>query len=87
MIAHALLLAFVTSASPGSSQAAKAAGDSIPKPRDVTYCELSRDPVAYNYELIRWSAFITHGFEHFHIADPDCLTQGFSVRVMYGGKA
>jgi hypothetical protein len=30
---------------------------------------------------------MTHGFEDFHLADPTCTTQGFSVWVMYGGKA
>ncbi len=56
-------------------------------PREVTYCQLSRDPAAYNHSLVRLTAFVTHGFEDFHLADPSCATQGFSVWVMYGGKA
>jgi hypothetical protein len=60
--------------------------DSLPQPRQVTYCELSKDPATYNHELVRLTAFVTHGFEDFHLADPTCPTQGFSVWVMYGGK-
>jgi hypothetical protein len=52
----------------------------------VTYCQLSRDPAAHNHELVRLTAFVTHGFEDFHLTDPSCATQGFSVWVMYGGK-
>jgi hypothetical protein len=37
--------------------------------------------------LVRLTAFVTHGFEDFHLADPNCLTEGFSVWVMYGGRA
>ncbi|HUO15152.1 MAG TPA: hypothetical protein VMX38_09205, partial [Verrucomicrobiae bacterium] len=33
------------------------------------------------------SAFVTHGFEDFHVTEPDCPTQNFSVWLMYGGKA
>ena len=54
---------------------------------DVTYCELSRNPAAYNHSFVRITTFATHGFEDFHLADPTCATEGFSVWVMYGGKA
>ena len=57
------------------------------EPRQLTYCELSRDPAAYNHQLVRLTAFVTHGFEDFQIAEPDCPTQGFSTWLMYGGKA
>ncbi len=53
----------------------------------MTYCELSKNPAAYNHELVRLTAFVTRGFEDFHLADPTCATEGFSVWVMYGGKA
>jgi hypothetical protein len=53
----------------------------------VTYCELSKNPAAYNHELVRLTAFVTRGFEDFHLADPTCATEAFSVWVMYGGKA
>jgi hypothetical protein len=61
--------------------------NSAPEPRPATYCELSRDPAAYNHKLIRLTAFVTHGFEDFQIAEPDCPTQGFSIWLMYGGTA
>jgi hypothetical protein len=61
--------------------------DPVPEPLQVTYCELSKDPAAYNHELVRLTAFVTHGFEDFQIAEPDCPTQGFSMWLMYGGKA
>ena len=57
------------------------------KPREITNCDLSRNPAAYNHELVRLSAFVTHGFEDFHFVDPTCNTPGFSLWVMYGGKA
>ncbi len=56
-------------------------------PQDVTYCDLSRDPAGHNHELVRLTAFVTHGFEDFHFAEPTCRTQGFSIWVMYGGSA
>ena len=68
------------------AQSATSGADSVPQARQVTYCELSRDPAAYNHELVRVTAFVTHGFEDFHLADPTCATQGFSIWVMYGGK-
>jgi hypothetical protein len=58
-----------------------------PEPRQVTFCELSRDPALYNHQLVRITAFVAHGFEEFQIREPDCPTQGFSIWLMYGGKA
>src|ERR1700731_3605871 len=60
---------------------------SASEPRQVAYCELSKDPAAYNHQLVRLTAFVTHGFEDFQIGEPDCSTQGFSIWLMYGGKA
>lgn len=80
-----LIFALLSGAFPLLAQTQKP--DAVPKPREVEYCELSRDPAAYNHELVRLTAFVTHGFEDFHIAEPTCYTQGFSVWVMYGGKA
>jgi hypothetical protein len=82
----ALLLTLVIAACPLHAQTEKASANDISKPHDVTYCDLSRDPAAHNRELVRLTAFVTHGFEDFHLADPACHTQGFSVWVMYGGK-
>ena len=69
------------------AQAGNPGSDSVPQPRQVTYCELSKSPAAYNRELVRLTAFVTRGFEDFHLADPTCATEGFSAWVMYGGKA
>lgn len=83
----AVLFTLFIGVCPLLAQGGNPGSDSVPQPRQVTYCELSRDPAAYNHELIRITAFMTHGFENFHLADPNCATQDFSVWVMYGGKA
>ena len=75
-----------TSASFLFSQENKAS-DSNAAPLDTTYCDISKDPAAYNHKLVRLTAFVTHGFEDFQLADPECQAQDFSVWVMYGGKA
>jgi len=59
----------------------------IPEPSNTTFCEVSRDPSAFNDRLVRLTAFVTHGFEDFQLGEPDCPTQGFSIWLMYGGKA
>ncbi|MGO9649431.1 MAG: hypothetical protein ACLPOO_15415 [Terriglobales bacterium] len=82
-----LIFALLIGTFPLFAQTQKPSADAIPQPREVTYCELSREPAAHNHELVRLTAFVTHGFEDFHIADPTCHTLGFSVWVMYGGKA
>ncbi len=64
-----------------------ARSDASQEPRNVTYCEVSKDPVAYNHQVLRLTGFVTHGFEDFEISEPDCPTQGFSIWLMYGGKA
>jgi len=64
-----------------------AKADALPQPPTVTYCEISKDPAAYNHKFIRLNGFVTHGFEEYGISEPDCPTQGFSVWLMYGGKA
>jgi hypothetical protein len=53
--------------------------------RQATYCDLSKDPAAYNHQLVRLTAFVTHGFEDFQIAEPTCPTQDFQIWLMYGG--
>lgn len=82
-----VLITLLVGASPVVAQTIGASGNDIPKPREVTYCELSRDPAAYNHALVRLTAFVTHGFEDFQVTGPDCPTQHFSVWLMYGGKA
>src|SRR5579871_2262953 len=58
-------------------------------PIDVTYCQLTRDPGAYNKKRIRLTAFVTFGFEDFTIVDPKCTLPDrlstFSVWVTYAG--
>jgi|SRR5579862_702889 len=61
--------------------------DSVVESRNVSFCELSRDPAAYNHQLVRLTGFVTHGFEDFQITEPDCPTQGFSIWLKYGGNA
>jgi hypothetical protein len=59
------------------------------EPHKVTYCDLAKDPTNYNHALVRLTAFVTHGFEDFHLAEPNCVTpkQHLSIWVTYGGKA
>jgi len=60
---------------------------SVSQPREVTYCELSKNPAEFNHVLVKLTGFVTHGFEDFEIDDPECRTQGFSIWLMYGGTA
>ena len=60
---------------------------SISQPREVTYCELSKNPAEFNRTFVRLTGFVTHGLEDFEIHDPACRTQGFSIWLMYGGTA
>lgn len=84
-----LLLILLIGISPLWAQSGKPASDAIQEAHKVTYCELAGDPAAYNHQLVRLTAFVTHGFEDFHLAEPNCATpsQHFSVWMMYGGKA
>jgi hypothetical protein len=84
-----LLFALSVATSPLFAQSVQSSSDAASEPRKVTYCELAKDPAAYNHELVRLTAFVTHGFEDFHIAEPNCANpqQHFSVWAMYGGKA
>jgi hypothetical protein len=81
-----LLLTLLVCALPLLAQTEEPSANDVVRPRDVTFCELSKEPVAYNHQLVRVTAFVTHGFEDFALADPSCHTQGFSV-CMYGGNA
>lgn len=68
------------------AQSATPSSDAIVE-RNVTYCELAKDPAAYNRALVRLTAFVTHGFEDFHLAEPICPNppEHFSTWIMYGG--
>src|SRR5258708_31799135 len=84
-----LLFALSVGTFPLSAQSVQSSSEAASEPRKVTYCELAKDPAAYNHELIRITAFVTHGFEDFQIAEPNCVIppEHFSVWGMYGGKA
>jgi hypothetical protein len=84
-----LLFALLVGILPISVQATQTSSDATAEPRNVTYCELAKDPAAYNHELVRLTAFVTHGFEDFTLTQPDCANppQHFSVWIMYGGEA
>jgi len=73
---------------PVSAQSTRTTTDSAAVPREVTYCELAKDPAAYDKAEVRLTAFVTHGFEDFTITQPDCATPPakFSLWVEYGGK-
>ncbi len=62
--------------------------DASRKPRDIDFCEIAKDPAAYNHNFVRITAFVTHGFEDFTLADPSCRSRSprFSIWLMYGGK-
>jgi hypothetical protein len=84
-----LLFAAFVGALPAYAQGAHPSSDATAEPRNVTYCELAKDPAAYNHELLRLTAFVTHGFEDFSLTQPNCANppEHFSVWIMYGGKA
>ena len=48
------------------------------------YCELKRDPAAFNHKLVEVKTFFTHGFEDSMMFDPDCSSWPM-VWVEYGG--
>jgi hypothetical protein len=79
-----LLAAFPLSAYSNSFTPSRA----FPEPQDLSFCDLAKDPAAHNHELVRLTAFVTHGFEDFALTDPSCPAppQHFSVWVIYGGK-
>jgi hypothetical protein len=81
-----LLLTFLLGAASLVAPVEMRSADSTSTPNEISFCQLSRDPAAYNHDLIRITAFVTHAFEDFHLVEPDCPTQGFSVWVTYGGK-
>src|ERR1700741_1648508 len=52
----------------------------------VSYCELKKNPGAYNHKLIEVTGFISHGFEDFTMFDPACSSYA-EVWLEYGGMA
>jgi hypothetical protein len=55
------------------------------EPERVEYCQLKRDPSAYNHKLVEVKAFFTHGFEDSAMFDPDCASFP-QVWVEFGGR-
>lgn len=84
-----LLFTLLIGALPLRAQSEQSSSSVPAEPRNVTYCELAKDPASYNHELVRLTAFVTHGFEDFHLAEPNCVApqEHFSIWVMYGGTA
>jgi len=84
-----LLFAILIALFPVPAQPAEAFSDTGTEPRNVRYCDLANDPFAYNHEVVRVTAFVTHGFEDFQLAEPNCVHHPphFSIWVTFGGKA
>src|SRR6202049_1844567 len=83
-----LLFALLLAAVPLSAQSVPSSLSAIAEPHQVTFCELSKDPAAYDREVVRLTTFVTHGFEDFSLGEPNCLVlpSHFSIWLMYGGK-
>lgn len=71
------------------AQESTPSSSALPEPQTVAYCDLAKDPAAYNHKLVRIPGFVTYGFEDFELSEPDCLPMPhkFSLWLMYGGKA
>jgi hypothetical protein len=54
------------------------------EPVKVTLCELKKNPTAYNHKLIEVTEFVSYGFEHFALFDPNC-SEWPDVWLEYGG--
>lgn len=82
-----LCLALLSAALPGIAQVKQQGADMSQTPRAVTYCDLTKNPAAYNHQTLRLTAFVTHGFEEFMLAEPDCALppQYSGIWVTYGG--
>jgi hypothetical protein len=84
-----LLFGLLIVSLPLSAQSVPSPSDEAAEPRKVTFCELAKSPETYNHALVELTAFVTHGFEDFSLAEPNCgtPTQRSSIWVMYGGRA
>lgn len=52
----------------------------------VSYCELKKNPAAYNHKLIEVTGFVSKGFEDFTLFEPACSSYP-EVWLEYGGTA
>jgi hypothetical protein len=85
-----LLFIFVLAASPLAGESPQSpAPEPGPEPRNVSLCDIAKDPGSFNHALVRVTAFVSHAFEDFTLADPSCATKSrdFQVWLAYGGKA
>jgi len=59
------------------------------KPAEVAYCDLSKNPAAYNHKLVRLTGFISFAFEDFSLFDPACIfaEEDVSIWLTYGGTS
>ena len=54
------------------------------EPSKVTFCELQKDPAAYDKKLIEISGTVSRGFENFTLYSLDCGVH-YAVWLEYGG--
>ena len=80
---------FVLAASPLAAQPAQSpSADPGQEPSSVSLCNIAKDPGTFNREMVRVTAFVSHAFEDFTLADPSCggTSHDFHVWLMYGGQ-
>jgi hypothetical protein len=85
-----LFCIFVLAASPLAAQSPQLPSppDPGPEPRNVSLCDIAKEPGSFNHAFVRVTAFVSHAFEDFTLADPSCSTKSrdFQVWLAYGGK-
>ena len=82
-----LLLVLLLAAPPLLAQSSRPS-EAETEAHRLTFCDLAANPAAFDHELIRITAFVSHGFENFTLSDPSCSEQRehFQVWLTYGGK-
>ena len=57
-------------------------------PRDVTFCEVANEPLAFDGARVRVTSMINFNFEDFRLWDPTCLwsKSGSGLWLTYGGQ-
>ena len=84
-----LFCTFVLATSPLAAQSAPSpTPDPKQEARNVSVCDIAKDPATFNHQLIRVTAFVSHAFEDFTLADPSCgaESRNFHIWLMYGSK-
>jgi hypothetical protein len=84
-----LFCIFVLAASPLAAQTAQSlTPHPREEPRNLSVCDIAKDPATFNHELVRVTAFVSHAFEDFTLADPSCGAElrNFHVWLMYGSQ-